>query len=300
MLTSVGKVKGLKVIARASVMDYRGARIAGKIREIGQTLGVSHVLEGSVRRIQETQGGVKRRVDRHAQRAPAFGGTVRADDDRCDFAARRTSDRDCRALQATLTPAEAMVVAAKPTQNPQAYLLYLRARETEIRGKLQASWRTSRARSSFISRRSISIRILRWPARAFPFLPIALVISKDRGEQKRALKQKQPCVFARLGEARLALTHCYLWQDGDYDRALMELTRTAELLPNSAEVSLTAAFIYKRQNKYRERIAALNRAEALDPRNRRVLGFLAYTYRWVRNWPEALHTWDRFGRAGAG
>src|SRR5438034_1734462 len=50
VLTTLGKVKELSVIARASVMNYRGAAVAGKLREIGKTLGVLHVLEGSVRR----------------------------------------------------------------------------------------------------------------------------------------------------------------------------------------------------------------------------------------------------------
>src|SRR5438876_7701350 len=50
VLTSLGKIKELKVTARPSVMVYRGAAVAGKLREIGQTLRVSHVLQGSVRR----------------------------------------------------------------------------------------------------------------------------------------------------------------------------------------------------------------------------------------------------------
>src|SRR5205814_2987079 len=50
VLTTLGKIKELTVIARASVMTYRGAAMGGKLREIGKTLGVSHVLEGSVRR----------------------------------------------------------------------------------------------------------------------------------------------------------------------------------------------------------------------------------------------------------
>ncbi len=89
------------------------------------------------------------------------------------------------------------------------------------------------------------------------------------------------------------MTHCYLWGDRDYERALRELTRTAELLPNSAEVPLTAAFIYKRQNRYRDRLAALQRAELLDPRNRRVLSVLTNTLRWVRDWQGAMHAHDR-------
>ena len=62
-----------------------------------------------------------------------------------------------------------------------------------------------------------------------------------------------------------------LWDKGDYDRARTELARAVELLPNSSEVLLTAACIDKRQNRYRARIAALERAESLDPMNHDVL-----------------------------
>ena len=91
-----------------------------------------------------------------------------------------------------------------------------------------------------------------------------------------------------LGEAHLALAQYYLWGEKDNDRALAELAPAAELLPNSAELPLVAAFIYKRQNKFRERIAALQRAESLDPRNRRVLGYLVATHAWLREWREAM------------
>lgn len=104
-----------------------------------------------------------------------------------------------------------------------------------------------------------------------------------------------------LGEAHLALTHYCLFCGGDYDRALRELDRAAELLPNSAEVPPTAAFIYKRQARFRERIAALRRAEALDPRNRRVLAYFINTLRWVRDWPEAFtYSTDMPRHAGGG
>src|SRR4029453_18028291 len=50
VLTTLGKIKELQVIGRASVMGYRAATLDGKLRDIGRTLRVSHVLEGSVRR----------------------------------------------------------------------------------------------------------------------------------------------------------------------------------------------------------------------------------------------------------
>jgi tetratricopeptide (TPR) repeat protein len=93
-----------------------------------------------------------------------------------------------------------------------------------------------------------------------------------------------------LGEARLALAYYYLFGTGDFDRALTELSQAEQLMPNSAEVWQTRGMIYKRQNKLRERIAALRRAETLDPRDTNGLGLLMFTLRAVRDWPEAIQT----------
>ncbi|MEP6699140.1 MAG: hypothetical protein ABJB09_05350, partial [Verrucomicrobiota bacterium] len=65
------------------------------------------------------------------------------------------------------------------------------------------------------------------------------------------------------------------------------------LAPNSAEPQLIAAFVYKRQNKFRQRIEALRRAEAINPDNARVRTFLVVTYRWLRDWPHAIEAFDR-------
>lgn len=293
VLTSVGKIKGLKVIARASVLDYRGARLAGKVREIGTTLGVSHVLEGSVRRVIDRVVVNVALIDTRDERQVWSERYERTLTDTISLQGDLAIEI-ARALQATLTPAEAMVAATRPTQNPEAYLFYLRAREMDIRTHddapeelkgatqlyqqaidLDPNFALARARLSLCANRIGHYFPTPW-------------IAKARTEADEALRLRP-----ELGEARLALTHCYLWGNLDYDRALEELNRAADLLPNSAEVPLTAAFIYKRQNRFRDRIAALNRAEALDPRSRRVLGFLLVTQHWVREWPEALHTFDR-------
>jgi TolB-like protein/DNA-binding winged helix-turn-helix (wHTH) protein/Tfp pilus assembly protein PilF len=292
ILTSVGRIKDLKVIARTSVMDYRGPRLAGKVREIGSALGVSHVLEGSVRRAGDRVVVSVALIDTRDERQVWSERFERPLIDTISLQGELAVEI-ARALHATLTPAEATVTAAKPTQNPEAYLRYLRGREMESSAAdelvqpaielyqhaidLDPSFALARARLSLCaSRLNYSEAPGDWKAKA-------------RVEAEEALR-----INPGLGEARLALTHCYLWGDGDYERALAELSRTAELLPNSAEVPLTAAFIYKRQNRFRNRLAALRRAETLDPRNRRVLGYLTTTFRWVRDWPEAIQAFDRY------
>ena len=118
---------------------------------------------------------------------------------------------------------------------------------------------------------------------------------KDPVQKAKAKMEAEEALRLRpeLGEARLAITYCYFWGERDYDRALQLLSHAAEALPNSPEVHLTAAYIYKWQNKFRERIAALQRAETLDPRDPQVINLLAATLRWVRDWPEAMRARDR-------
>ena len=292
ILTSVGKIRSLKVIARASVMDYRGARLAGKVREIGSTLGVSHVLEGSVRRVSDRVIVNVALIDTADERQVwseryerSLTGTLSLQTELPLVIAR--------ALQATLTPAEATTAATKATSNPDAYLLYFRGHEMEFATEraenfqaaidlyqqaidLDSSFALARARLSICaSQLCFGLAGDAWLGRA-------------RAEAFEARRLRPD-----LGEGHLALALYYLWGEQDNERALSELSRTAELLPNSAEVPLTEAFILKRQNRSRDRLAALQRAEALDPRNQQVLRSLLLSYRWVHDWPQAIRTLDR-------
>jgi TolB-like protein len=289
VLTSVGKIKGLKVIARSSVQAYRGRLGPGKVRELGDALGISHVLEGSVRRtgervvlnvalidMQEERQIWAERYDRSLGEMASLHGEL----------AREIG----RALQTTLTPFENVAASAKPTANAEAYLLYLKGRELEVhRGDL------NKALELYQQAIALDPTFALARARLSKALTTvnyqhnrADVQARARNEAEEALRL-QPA----LGEARVALAHWYLYQNQDLNRAAEELRRAAELLPNWAEVQLTAAFLYKRQNRFRERIAALHRAEALDPRNPGVLGTLIMTSRWVRDWREAMQAADR-------
>src|SRR5438045_2800819 len=127
VLTTLGKIKDLKVIGRASVMIYRGAAIAGKLREIGQALQVSHVLEGSVRRsarrvvvnveLIDTRNDKQvwsQRYDRTLTETLSLQGELAVE--------------IARELPAQRTPQEKERVEAKPTTNTAAYEAYLRGR----------------------------------------------------------------------------------------------------------------------------------------------------------------------------
>ena len=133
VLASLSRIKDLRVIARSSVADYRGARMRGKVREIGKALRVSHVLEATVRRSTDRAIVHAVLIDTRDEREVWSQRYERTLTDTLALQGELATDI-AHALRATLTPSEAAFAATKPTQNAEAYLLYLRAREMAFAG----------------------------------------------------------------------------------------------------------------------------------------------------------------------
>ena len=124
ILTNLSKIGDLKVISRTSVMGYRGK--TANVREIGKQLGVSNILEGSVRR-----SGNKVRVNVQLIDANSDEHIWASDYDRdvTDVFAIQTdlAQKITDALQAKLSPAEKSRLERKPTENGEAYLAFVQA-----------------------------------------------------------------------------------------------------------------------------------------------------------------------------
>jgi TolB-like protein len=124
ILTNLSKIGELKVISRTSVMGYRGK--TANVREIGKQLGVSNILEGSVRR-----SGNKVRVNVQLIDANSDEHIWASDYDRdvTDVFAIQTdlAQKITDALQAKLSPAEKSRMERKPTENGEAYLAFVQA-----------------------------------------------------------------------------------------------------------------------------------------------------------------------------
>ena len=123
ILTKLAKIADLKVISRNSVMEYRGKR---NMRQIGDALRVSHVLEGSARRsgdrIHLNAQLIDTRTDTHVWAEEYDRGlndlfAVQAE------IARKVAER----LRAKLSASEKASVEEKPTQDLVAYEFYARA-----------------------------------------------------------------------------------------------------------------------------------------------------------------------------
>lgn len=291
LLTSIGKIHDLKVIGRASVMDYQGQRLAGNVREIGRALGVSHVMEGSVRRAGDRVVVRVALLDTRDERQVWSERYERSLTDTLSLQGELAVEI-ARALRATVNSAENANLSLKPTAEPEAYLLYLRGRNIDL--QKTEDWERA---AQFYEQ-----AVARDPSFALAHARLAILaseLSRNEGtapgwaEKARTHSADAARLQPELGEGHLALTYYYLFVAPDRERAAAALARATELLPNSAEVFLTAAFLHKLENRYRDRVAALRRAEALDPRSVRVLSVLARTQRWLRDWPGALQTAER-------
>ncbi len=127
ILANLAKVADLKVISHTSVMLYKSGS-PRNLREIGQQLGVAHVLEGSVQRevnrVRVTAQLVDARTDAHLW-AQTY------DRDLADVFAIQSeiAQKIADQLQAKLSPKEKSAITKRPTSDLVAYDLYLQAKE---------------------------------------------------------------------------------------------------------------------------------------------------------------------------
>ena len=287
ILTSLAKIRDLKVISRTSVMMYRGDG-ARNLRDIGQALGVAHVLEGSVRRsgnrVKVTVQLIDARDDRHIW-AESYDETISD----ALTAQGQLATKIATALHATLSPQEKAQVERKHTENPEAYVLYLRARQLEIhpdtllqdfKAAVQLYREAIKLDPAFALAHA---RLSATMARIYHFYePTAEWKEGAKSAAQEALRL-QP----NMGEAQYAQALSFYWLEGDYERALDFVREASRLLPNDSEIGLINAAIARRQGRWSESIALFQQVEAIDPQNANVVRNLVYTYGAVRDWPRA-------------
>ena len=123
--TELSKISGLRTFFRANILPYRDRSVTAG--QVGKELGASHVLAGSLRRIGNRLRINAQLIDA-ANEFPLW--SERYDREMEDvFAVQdEIASKIAAALRITLSPQEQEALAAKPTQNPQAYDLYLRGR----------------------------------------------------------------------------------------------------------------------------------------------------------------------------
>ena len=293
ILTNLSKIGDLKVISRVSVMSYRGDG-ARNAREIGKALGVGTLLEGSVRRI-----GNRVRVNVQLIDANSDEHIWAEDYDRdlTDVFAIQTdlAQKIASSLQAKLSPNEKEQLDRQPTKDPNAYLLFIQAHDYANRPD---HLRDDSIKAEELFEQAIKLD----PKFAAAFAGLSMVESwiyhsfeptQARREKARLNADESLRLEPNLPEGHLALGFSYYYGDRDYERALAEFEIAKRDLPNEAQAYMAIGAIQRRQGKWTESTANLEKAVALDPKNASMLVNLAWNYMAVRNFEAADKTVDR-------
>jgi TolB-like protein/Flp pilus assembly protein TadD len=293
ILTNLSKIGDLKVISRMSVMSYRGEGMRNA-REIGKALGVAALLEGSVRRVGN-------RVRVNVQLIDANNDEhIWAEDydrDLTDVFAIQTdlAQKIASALQAKLSPNERAFLDYRPTQNPDAYLLFVQAHDWANRAEM---FHDTSLKAEPLFEQAIKLD----PNFAAAFAGLSTVESwvyhnsdpvPSRREKARLNADEALRLQPDLPEAHLALGFCYYYGDRDYERALAEFDIARRGLPNESQAYLAIGAIQRRQGKWAESNANLEKAATLDPKNTNILVNLCFSYIAQRNFETADKVLDR-------
>jgi tetratricopeptide (TPR) repeat protein len=275
------------------VMPYRGAAKTN-LRQIAQALGVANVLEGSVRRggnrVVVTVQLIDAVNDRHIwanryDRALADSLGLQG-----ELAAEIASE-----LRATLSPEEKVRVETKPTENPDAYVLYLKARGYESN--------PDRLFEDFtVAERLYDEAIQHDPAFALAHARLSATIARiyhwfDSTDERKARMKTEAEKALRLkpdlGEGHLALGLYHYWAEANYEKALEEFALAAAALPNDSDIGYFTAAIRRRQGRWNDNLELLKKSQTLDPGNANVAEEIAYTYSFLHDWPEAIRARER-------
>src|SRR5947208_6250278 len=289
ILTKLAKIADLKVISRTSVMEYRGKR---NLRQIGNDLRVSHVLEGSVRRtgthLRLNAQLIDTRTDTHVW-------VEQYDRELNDLFAIQSeiAQKVAERLNAKVTSAERLAIEEKPTNDLTAFELYSRASDVlaiDPHDTLEAIDMLNQA-------------VARDPSFLKAYCLLALAHDQlyshnfDHTPARLALAEAAVREAFRIrpnaGEAHWARA-CHLYNGYlDYDGALAELEVARRSLPNDSWIFRLMGSIQRRQGRWEESTRNFERAIELNPRDLRILDQTGLSYGMVRRYAEQKSKLDR-------
>jgi TolB-like protein/Tfp pilus assembly protein PilF len=298
ILTRLAGIHDLKVISRTSTEQY--ASRPPNLRIVAEQLGVATVLEGSV---QRADGKVRINLQLIDARNDSHLWAQNYDRDLKDVFAVQSdvAEKVADALKAKLLPAESARIANVPTQNPEAYDLYLKARYRF--SELQTSSSkdpvaTGKDATDFYQR-----AIAADPGFALAYVWLSYlqsylhwygvdnspdIVDAARTNAKKAL-ELQP----GLAEAHLAMGYVHYWGHRDYPAALSEFAVARASLPNNPEVLAAIGYVVRRQGDPTFGIPEMQQASLLDPRNSLLPREIADSYVALRRYDEADYAFAR-------
>jgi TolB-like protein/Tfp pilus assembly protein PilF len=296
VLTKLAKVADLKVISRTSVMQYRGKQ---DLRQIGQVLGVSHVLEGTVRRsggrVHVNAQLVDARTDTHA-----WAEEYDRDVNEVFAIESELAQSIANRLGAKVSAGETLAMQERPTKDLVAYDLYTRARNLIL-----AATFADNVRKNYLLQAAdlLNQAVTRDPSFFQAYCQLAQVHDRiyfrgyDHTPERLALAEAAVQAASRLrpdaGETHLARAENLYAGHLDYDGALAELDVARQSLPNDARIFHLVGSIQRRQGHWDESTRNLERAVALNPRDLEEVRQIAISYDFFRRYAEEASLLDR-------
>ncbi len=287
IISSLASIGEMRVIARSSVQEYPPD--SRNMEQIAQDLNVSSVMEGSVRRADDQISVSVNLVDAEDQ-SMIWSASFEDHLDDVYFVQSRIAQEVAGALQATLTPMETERLEEQPTDNPQAYLFYLQAREymqriprnTEnINFSIELFERAIELDPEFaLAYARLSNTHLSKYWLGFDQTDDRLNKSKMALEKAMEIDPDHPLI--RLAHAR------YLYNvHRDYEQSLEELTSAMEAMPNSDEIYFFTGAVQRRMGLWEDATKNFERALELNPRNPDRLIEMGATYFNLRKYSQA-------------
>ena len=294
ILTRLSKIADMKVISRTSTQRYKST--PGNLREIANQLGVAHVLEGSVQKSGDTVRInvqlIKAASDSHLW-ADTFDRKLTDIFSVESDVAKAIADQ----LRVRLSGREEEEIAAKPTDNAEAYDAYLRG--------LAYTLKTSITTANLLAAQKYlkeSVRLdpkfaLAWALLSFvdarSYITAFLQPTPSlRGEARHAAETAlvlQP----NLGEALYAKGFYHYACLRDYDTAVRYFEKARQVLPNNSRIPEAMAYVARRRGQWDRSESLFNQAERLDPRNVSLLTQHALSYAMIRRFSGALQKTDQ-------
>ncbi len=289
ILTKLAKIADVKVISRTSVMQYRGKQ---DVRQIGDALRVSHVLEGSVRRdgarIHLNAQLIDTRTDTHVW-------AEEYDRDLSQMFAIQSeiAQKIAEQLHAKMSASEKLAIESEPTADVTAFDLYTRAKNIflEVYNPTRAEYLEAvDLLNQAVARDPSFLDAYCQLAYAHDWLYLGGGNALDHTPARLALAEAAIQEAARLnpnaGETHLARAQNLYWGYLDYNGALAELETARQTLPNDFRVPRLMGHIQRRQGHWEESTRNLERSAELNPRNIETRVAIAINYTFLRRYAD--------------
>src|SRR5262245_46158140 len=294
ILTRLSKIADLKVISRTSTQHYKSA--PENPPEIARQLGVAYILEGSV---QKSGDAVRVNVQliKAANDSHLWADTFDRKLTDIFSVESEVAKAIAEQLRAHLSGREEQEIAAKPTDNPEAYDAYLRGLAYTLKtlnapANALGAQKYLREAVRLDPKFALSWALLSW-VDARGYIALSLQPTVALREEARQAAETALTLEPNLGDAILAKGYYHYACLKDYDTAVRYFEQARQFLPNSSRIPESLAYVARRRGQWDQSESYFNEAERVDPRNVNLLTQHAFCYICLNRFPEALRKLDQ-------